>query len=147
MPKSLQTNFQYLKPAKYFMDNRFAAVPASMRLDESVDIAFRKGVAYFLVVNGKAVLGAISINSLRDVLEAVGRNREITMGEVADTNYVVVPEDLGLFEVITKIRERQADFALVLDNGETAVAAEEVKGVIASEEIGEATLEAVNCEQ
>lgn len=144
MPKPLQTDFQYLRPAKLFMDSRFAAVPASMRLDESADMAFRKGVAYLLVVKEKAVLGAISVNSLRDVLEAVGRNREITLGEVAETNYVVVPEDLGLFEVITKIRDRQAAFALVLDNGETSVAAEEVKGVIAEEQIGEATLEATD---
>jgi CIC family chloride channel protein len=142
IPESLRADFQQLKRAREVMDSRVMSLPASMTLDEFGRIALKqKDVSWFLVVDANKVIGIV----VKEV--AIGAvdpaRRALTLGEIADKNYVAVAEGMMLLDVVDKMRSHQASVALITkDPGILSV--DNIKGLITKEHLGDIALQALD---
>lgn len=141
MPEALQTDFHHLKRAQDVMETHFGVVPASSTLDKFAQIVSEQtAISCFLVEDLNGVTGVITKDAALGALGQSGKT--VTLGEIANKDYVTVPEDTTLFEVIARMRSSRASLALVI-RGEGAVSANNVAGLITKEQIADAMVEAV----
>jgi CIC family chloride channel protein len=141
IPESLQANFQQLKRARDVMDSHVLALPASRTFDEFARIAQGEtDVSWFLVEEANSVIGVVAKDA---AIGAADPSRSaLTLGEIADKNYIVVPEETMLFDVIDRMRSHQASVALVARKS-APLSIEDVKGLITKGHIGDIVLQAV----
>jgi CIC family chloride channel protein len=139
IPESLQANFQQLKRARDAMDSHVMALPASCTLDEFARIAQGEvDVSWFLVEEANRVIGVVAKDA---AIGAVEPSRcALTLGEMADKNYIVVFEETMLLNVIDRMRSHQASVALVTRKSEP-LSVENVRGLITKAHIGDIALE------
>jgi len=148
MPEALQTNFHHMRRARDVMDTRLVTVPAGATLDGFVRSAARQDpVTHFLVVDGEEVVGVLTHRAAMAALAEP--ERKLTMGVLAGGDFIEVPEDVTMFEVMTRLRLNRASVALVTRKGakgepapETAAAAD-VVGIIGKDRIADTLVEAI----
>jgi CIC family chloride channel protein len=142
IPEALQANLHQLKRAREVMESQLVAVPASSSLDEFVRIISDKtAISYFLVEDYKKVIGVITKES---VLEAfVHNDKTVSVREITKENYITVDEETTLFDVIAKMRYKQAPFALVTSNSGN-VSVDNVKGLITKQQIADAIIRSID---
>jgi CIC family chloride channel protein len=143
IPQVLQANLYQLRRAHDVMETQFLVLPASKKLDEFAQIITRQPGLSVLVVadDGGTIIGVL----LKDVLlKTLLQSKEtVTLGEIANKDYVAVTDQTTLFGVIDKMHFQHASVALVTDSsGPTS--AGNVKGLITKEQIGEATTEGID---
>lgn len=131
MPNALRTNFQYLRPARSLMEKSPAILSSSLPVASFVELALKGDRANFLVENQELILGVVSTN---DALTILNLNAEMTLGEVADKNYITVGDDSQLVEIVRRMRSAGATAAIVLTEGTTAKS-RNVAGIITKEQI------------
>jgi CIC family chloride channel protein len=141
IPESLQANFQQLKRARDAMDSHVMALPASSRLDEFARIAQGEvDVSWFLIEEANRVIGVVAKDA---AIGAVEPSRcALTLGEMADKNYIVVAEETMLLDVIDRMRSHRASVALVTGESEP-LSVENVRGLITKACIGDIALESL----
>jgi CIC family chloride channel protein len=141
IPESLQANFQQLKRARDVMDSHVRALSASRTLGEFARIVqVEKDVSWFLVGEANSIIGVIAKDAAIDAADP--SRSALTLGEIADKNYVVVPEEAMLFDVIDRMRSHQASVALVTMKS-TPLSVESVKGLITKGHIGDIVVQAL----
>ncbi len=142
IPQVLQANLHHLRRAHDVMETQFLVLPASKKVDEFAQIMTKQPSLSILVVadDGKTIIGVL----LKDVLlKTLMQSKEtVTLGEIANKNYVAVIDQATLFEVIDKMHFQHASAALVTDSSGPTLAGK-VKGLITKEQIGEATTEGI----
>jgi CIC family chloride channel protein len=140
MPEAMQTNFHLLRRAREIMEIRLMTVAASISLQEFARVASAQIEApLFLVEDANVVIGVVSKKA---ALRMLGRDRgTITVGEIANKNFVTVAEEITLFDLIAKMRANRSSIALVTNHPET-LSSENVKGLITKHHIGEAMAQA-----
>jgi chloride channel protein, CIC family len=140
VPEALQANYQRLNRAKGVMDTNFLSVPASLTVKQCAQmLPEKKPVPWFLVKDPKGVIGIVT----KDIL-AMGMLHSsadtLTIGEIADHSYVIVDEDMRLFDVVARMRAEGASEALVL-SGQGGDLSLRVKGIISKDKIAESVTE------
>jgi CIC family chloride channel protein len=141
IPESLQANFQQLKRAREIMDTRFTPVAASNTLDDLAHIAAEQpDVSWFLVTDADGVRGFLTKEA---VLTPLCRLREaVTLGEIADRQYVTVAEDATLFDVMDSMRLGHVAVAMITQETRS-VSPDRVKGLITKHQIGDTLAQGV----
>lgn len=140
IPEALQTNLHHLKRARDVMEDHFGVVSASSRLDKFAQIVSEQTAISCFLVENNDIVGVITKEAALGVLD--GSNNTTMLGEIANKDYITVPEDMTLFEVIAEMRSSRAAVALVTRDGRTA-SAENVEGLITKERIADAVVEAI----
>jgi CIC family chloride channel protein len=140
-PQALRADFHQLQRARDVMDKRFTPVAASHTLDDLAHIAAEEPeVSWFLVTDGDGVRGFLTKEA---VLTPLCQLREaVTLGEIADKEYVTVAEDATLFDVMDSMR--LAHVAVAVITRETrSVSADQVRGLITKHQIGDTLAQGV----
>jgi CIC family chloride channel protein len=142
MAQALQANFHDLHHAGNIMDTQFITAPVSAPLDvEWVRrIADKAHVLCYSVETPNRVIGVVTRDAALRALGLPGR--KVTLGELAVKNYVVVTEEMRLFEVIDHMLSQKAPIALV-SSRQGKISVGDVKGLIHQEQISEAMMETV----
>jgi CIC family chloride channel protein len=141
VPEALHTNFQQIRRAKDVMDTRMVIVPASATLGKFARIALEQtAVSWFLVEDSNRVVGVVTKEAALGALTQHGET--LTLGEVANRDYVTVAEEASLFDVIARLHSNHASIALVTCSQE-AVSAGDVKGLITKHHIGDSMAQAI----
>lgn len=93
------------------------------------------GLRHVIVMRRDRVAGVLRVNT--DMRRAVGAaGAEVTLGELASRNFTVVREDLAVFDVITRMRRKNAATALVIAQAGAPEPAK-ILGVITKEHIAD----------
>jgi CIC family chloride channel protein len=143
MPQSLQVNLQHLNQARGVMDSNFISVPASCPVKECAQKLPAQGASpWFLVQDSNEVIGFVTKEVLAvEVLHSSAG--ALTMGQIANRAYVIVEEDMRLFDAMARMRVRRASAALVISK-EGGRLPERVKGIITKEKIADSLAEAID---
>ncbi len=142
MPEALQANFHHLKRAREVMDAHIVTVPASSTIDEfSRIVSERPSTPYYLVEDHNAVLGFVGKDALLKMREHPGK--AITVGEIVDKEYAILPENATLLDVLARLRFDHTSIFLVTNNGTRSVSTDQVKGMITKQQIADAMSQAV----
>jgi CIC family chloride channel protein len=145
VPEALQANIHHMKRARDVMDTHFVAVSASNTLRQLVRSASEQtAVSSFLVTDSKgSILGVVSKHAVT-VLGVLGHLGEsVTLSKITTKNYVTVAEETTLLDVIVRMHAHKVSVALVTTGSEPALSAD-VKGLIRTEQIGDAMAEAID---
>ncbi len=146
MPEALQTNFQHMRRAGDVMDTGLATVPAESGMDLLLQSVSRAAAGtHVLVVDGGRVTGVLTPGAAMSAL--AGPDRTLTVGALTGTDFTVLPEDVTLFEVMTRLRVNHASVALVIRRGRpvdpASTAVEDVAGIITKERIADTLAETI----
>jgi len=134
VPKALHANMFLVQRARDVMDRDFALVPA----EASFDLFLRNCgdgqlMRHVLVTSGDHIIGVQRVNTaLHRGLESADTG--ITMGDVANRNFVIAREDDIAFDIIRRMWRRGAFMAVVVGRGGIP-RARDVRGVISKEHV------------
>jgi len=143
VPKALHANMFLVRRAKDVMDKDVLIAPAAQNFDDFVSRPDRSGRLLHVVVSeGDRLFGVLRINTaLRHASEGATASR-VTLGDVANRNFVVVTEDEIVFDVIQRIWREQAVMAIVARSGSTQQP-QDVVGVITKEQVADSVAESI----
>ncbi len=141
IPAALQANFYQLKKMRQLMDTHFVTVSANDSLDDFVRLASeRRDVPCFLVVGPEGFVGFLTRDlALRPPAQ---QQNPITLGDLADREFITVDENAQLLDVMTRLRSAGVGVALVTD-GPGSPGPASVRGLITREEIANAVIDGV----
>lgn len=141
MPEALRADFHQLQRARDVMDTHFATVDVSSTLDDLAHMAADDPkVSWFLVTEGNGVRGFVTKEA---ALTPLCQLREaVSLGEIADSQYVNVVEDATLFSVMDSMRLSHVAVSMVSDNSRS-FSADHVRGLITNQQIGDTMTQAV----
>jgi CIC family chloride channel protein len=143
VPKALHANMFLVRRAKDVMDKDVLIAPAAQNFDDFVSRPDRAGrMLHVVVSDGDRLFGVLRINTaLRHASEGAAAAR-VTLGDVANRNFVVVTEDEIVFDVIQRIWREQAAMAVVARSG-SAQQPRDVVGVITKEQVADSVAESI----
>ncbi len=133
MPNAMRTNFHYLMPARSIMESSPEILPASMPVDDFAKLVSREDGLIFLVEDRESILGVVSG---KDVLKALSAPSGMTLGDLAEKNYITVSENSPLFEIVGRMHAEGASTAIVAPKGKT-LTTENAVGVITREHVAD----------
>jgi CIC family chloride channel protein len=136
MPRGLHANLFLVRSARDVMLHDLAILneattfAAFLRMSEHAD-----GLRHVVVTRRNRVSGVLRVNvDLRRAVGAAGA--EATLGELAHRNFTVVRKDAAVFDVIARMRRKDATMALVIPRA-AYVEAHRILGVITKEHIAD----------
>ena len=136
LPKALHANMFLVRRARDVMDTDFVLVPAGTGFDAFLRAPENQGrMRYLLVTSGDRIIGVQRVNTaLHHGLEAAKTG--LTLGDVANRNFVIAREDDIVFDTIRRMWRRGAFMAVVVGKGGVP-RARDVKGVISKEHVAD----------
>jgi CIC family chloride channel protein len=142
MPRGLHANLFLVRSARDVMLHDVAILDeattfaAFLRMSENAG-----GLRHVVVTRRNRVAGVLRVNiDLRRAVGAAGS--EVTLGELAHRNFTVVREDAAVFDVIARMRRKDAAMALVIPRaGYPAAGA--ILGVITKEHIADSVASSI----
>ncbi|HLY45624.1 MAG TPA: chloride channel protein [Stellaceae bacterium] len=136
VPKALHANMFLVRRAREVMDTDFALAPAEMSFDAFLRVSENQGrMRYLLVTAGDRIIGVQRVNtSLHHALE--GADTGVTLGDVANSNFVIARDDDIVFDIIRRMWRHGAFMAIVV-GGSGAAHPDDVKGVISKEHVAD----------
>jgi CIC family chloride channel protein len=136
IPQALHANMFLVRRAEEVMDADVLVLPAETSFDDFLQRPEHDGRMRHVVVTKKnRLFGVIRVNtSLRRGLE--GANTGVTLGDVANRNFIVVGKDEAVFDVIGRVWRKHAVMALVAAASRTP-RGEDVIGVITKEHVAD----------
>lgn len=140
IPNALHANMFMVQSAAQVMETDVlvldAAVPFRDLLRSPGDPAFR----HVVVTRNGQINGVLRINT--GLRKAVSRDDpSVTLGRLAQHNYIVVAESDAAFDVINQLRQHRATMAIVVTGDASAML--RVSGVIAKEHIADAVASSI----
>jgi CIC family chloride channel protein len=142
MPEALQANLHHLKRVKEVMDTHVVTVPASSTIDEfSRIVSERPSAPFYLVENHNAVVGLIGKDALLKMQEHPGK--AVTVGEMVDKDYAILPENATLLDVLSRLRFDHYCVFLVTNNIARSTSADQIEGIITKQQIADAMSQSV----
>ena len=141
MPEALRADFHQLQRARDVMDTHFATVDAASTLDDLARMAAEDPkISWFLVTEGNGVKGFVTKEA---ALTPLCQLREaVTLGEIANNQYVTVVEEETLFNVMDSMRLGHVPIAMVTNDNQS-LSADKVRGLITKHQIGDTMAQAV----
>jgi CIC family chloride channel protein len=142
IPKALHANMFLVRRAREVMDTDVLVLPAQASFDAFLRRPEHDGRMRHVVVTQKGWLyGVIRVNTgLRRGLE--GTNTGVTLGDVANRNFVVVGEDDVVFDVIKRLWRKGGVMAVVI-SGHGVPRGGDVVGVITKEHVADSVASSV----
>ncbi|WP_395064262.1 chloride channel protein [Paraburkholderia silvatlantica] len=140
IPNALHANMFLVQSARQVMETDVlvldAGVPFRDLLRSPDDPAFR----HVVVTRDGKIHGVLRINT--GLRRAVSRDdSSVTLGRLAQHNYIVVDESDAAFDVISQLRQRRATMAVVTTGNQSGPL--QVSGVIAKEHIADAVASSI----
>lgn len=114
LPDALQTNISYVSQAAEAMNTNFECLPGEMTVAEfqSARSSQSSDTSLFLVKEDGRTVGLLR---LCDIAEHC-RNSDRTMGRIALKNYLTAPANELLFQLVSRLREENAQAAVVVSH-------------------------------
>ncbi|HEV2364916.1 MAG TPA: chloride channel protein [Caulobacteraceae bacterium] len=142
IPKARHANMFLVRRAREVMDRDVLVLPAQQSFDAFLEEHAREGRLRHVVVTDRGrIFGVIRVNlGLRRGL--TGAETGVSLGEVANRNFIVVPEEAIAFDVINRMWRRGAIMAVVV-RGRGVPRASDVAGVITKEHVADSVAESV----
>jgi chloride channel protein, CIC family len=136
VPKALHANMFLVRRARDVMDKDFALVPAETSFDAFLRADSGGGMRYVLVTSGDHIVGVQRVNTgLHRGLEE-GADTGVTLGDVANRNFVIARENDIVFDTIRRMWRHGAFMAVVVGGGRIPHP-RDVKGVISKEQVAD----------
>jgi CIC family chloride channel protein len=142
IPKALHANMFLVRRAREVMDSDVLVVPAETSLDEFLrDPGHDGGLRHIVVTKEGRLHGVLRINTgLRRGLETA--RSDVTFGDVASRNFVIVGEDAVVFDVIKRLWRKHGTMAVVV-SGRGVPRGADVVGVITKEHVADSVATSV----
>lgn len=142
IPKALHANMFLVRRARDVMDPDVQVLPAEAGFDDYLRRSDHEDRLRHVVVERKGrIFGVIRVNTgLRHGLE--GARTGVTLADVANRRFIVVPEDAAVFDVIERMWRRNAFMAIVVRPSRSPRAAD-VAGVITKEHVADSVAASV----
>ena len=142
IPKALHANMFLVRRASEVMDSDVLLLPSETSFDDFLLRPENEGrMRHVVVTHNGRIFGVIRVNTgLRQGLE--GAHTGVTLGEVANRNFVVAPKDEAVFDVIERIWRKDAVMALVVA-ARGVPRPEDVLGVITKEHVADSVAASV----
>ena len=136
IPKARHANMFLVRSAGEVMDPDIEILPAEASFDDYLRQPEHAGRLRHVVVTANGnIYGVIRVNTgLRRGLEAA--HTGVTLGDVANRNFILVPEDETAFDVIRRMWRQNAIMGVVLRGGEVA-------GVITKEHVADSVADSI----
>jgi CIC family chloride channel protein len=136
VPKARHANMFLVRRAREVMDRDFVLVPAESSFDRFLRAPEnRRGMRYLLITAGNRIIGVQRVNTgLHQGLG--GADTGISIGEVANRNFVIAREDDIVYDVIRRMWRHDAFMAVVVAKARVPRAAD-VRGVISKEHVAD----------
>ena len=139
IPTDRHSNMFLVRRAGDVMSRNVAVLPDSMTVQEGLRaIPALPDSEYVIVAQGGRIRGVILVPPSLHRLEEV--RGSLTLGEIADRQFIVAGADRSMFEIFPRMKRRHARYVLVVDGGGTPRAGR-VQGVVARAQITDAVLE------
>lgn len=137
VPKALHANLFLVKSAAEIMERNVMVLDAAASFADFVaQTAPPAGLQHVVLRRGGAIVGWLRVDTgLRRAVAAVAGATQL--GELAYRNFVLVPENEAVFDVITLMTAREAAIAIVVGRATDAVPPP-VLGVITKEHVADA---------
>jgi CIC family chloride channel protein len=142
IPQAMHSNLFLVKRARELMDDAILMLDKATTFAELIRCtAERSGLQHVVVTEAGRIIGTLRVNtSLR---RAVGAGTaEVTLGELAQREFLVVDEDESMFEIIAKMPGERLGTAVVVHRA-AGQAQPEVLGVISRDQIARAVADSV----
>ena len=142
LPKARHANMFLVKRAREVMDGDFALVPADTGFDAFLRAPENQArMRYLLVTSGDRIVGVQRVNTAlhRGLEEA---RTGLTLGDVANRNFIIAREDDIVFDTIRRMWRRGAFMAVVVGRGGVPRAGD-VRGVISKEHVADSVAETI----
>jgi chloride channel protein, CIC family len=141
VPEAFQTNMLTLRKSREVMDAGIRTISVETTPEELARIASEEPlISYFLVEDrDHRITGVIEKVASPVLLEKCGKG--LSASELAQRDFIFVPEDISVSEVISRLHGRKVSVALVTSSGPQEVFASKIKGVITDKQLGAAALE------
>lgn len=142
VPKALHANMFLVRHANEVMETDIIRLPA----DTDFDAFLRSpetgiGLKHVVVTRGDRIAGVVRVNTaLRRGLERAYTG--VTLGSVAQRNFIIAREDDIVFDVVTRMTRRNAAMAVVTRDVRRPHAAD-VVGIISKEHIADSVAESI----
>lgn len=142
VPKALHANMFLVRHANEVMETDIIRLPA----DTDFDAFLRSpetgiGLKHVVVTRGDRIAGVVRVNTaLRRGLESAYTG--VTLGSVAQRNFIIAREDDIVFDVVTRMTRRNAAMAVVTRDVRRPHAAD-VVGIISKEHIADSVAESI----
>ncbi|MEJ2068090.1 MAG: chloride channel protein, partial [Deltaproteobacteria bacterium] len=141
MPEALRVDLHQFQRAGDVMDTEFATLASGDSLDDLARIAAEQpDISWFLVTDGDRVKGLLTREGALSPL--CQPRKDLTLGEIADSRYVVAGEKETVFEVMDSMLRVKVPVALIIDKG-ASTSPGNVKGLITKHQIGSTMTQAV----
>lgn len=142
IPQALHANMFLIRNASDIMEKDFDLVDEATSFDEFLRRPGPSGVfRYAVVTRGKLIVGVLRVNaSLRQTVSVAGA--DVPMGAVAQRNFCIIRKQSAVFDVIARMRRRNASMGLVID-GAGRPRADQVVGVITREHIANVVADSI----
>jgi CIC family chloride channel protein len=136
IPKALHANMFLVRSVNDAMDRDFLLIDEAMSFDEFLrQSAGSGGLRHVVVTRGNLIVGVLRVNTkLRQPVDTAARS--VPMGVLAQRNFTIVRSGAAMFDVIVRLRRREAVMGVVVD-GPGRPRADKVVGVISKEHIAD----------
>ena len=142
IPLALHANLSHVQHVKDIMRTGITALPTSTTLDAFAKIVLEHPEqSHFLVHDGDRVVGVVGRDAAVGALKQPHSAK--TLGQVVDTQFVVVSTDAMLADLLNDMYVRGVSIALVADNT-TALSVTDIQGVVTEYETAEAMIRSVD---
>ncbi len=142
MPRGLHANLFLVRSARDVMLRDVAILDASTTFAAFLSLSESAGgLRHVVVTRHGRIMGVLRVNM--DMRRAVGAaDAEVTLGELARPTFTVVREDAATFDVITRMRRKNATMALVIPSAGYPEAGR-ILGVITREQIADSVASSI----
>jgi len=136
IPNALHANMFLVQSAGQVMETDVLMLDAQIQFRATLSPAAEQAFRHIVVTRDNEIYGVLRINT--GLRRAVSQGAsDITLGSLAQRNFIVVQERDAVFGVISELRKRKAVMAVVVKSGRRDDPVQ-VLGVIAKEHIAEA---------
>jgi CIC family chloride channel protein len=141
IPTALHANMFLVRSAKDAMDRGFLLTDEAMTFDEFLRRSEGSaGMRHVVITRGKFIVGVLRVNTaLRRTVSA----GDVPMGTLAQRNFTIVRPGDAMFDVIARLRRRNAVMGVVVE-GPGLPRADRVLGVITKEHIADEVASSVS---
>jgi CIC family chloride channel protein len=142
VPRGLQANLFLVRSARDVMTSDVAVLDAATTFAALMQASEgASGLRHVVVTRRSHIVGVLRINT--DLRRAVGASgSDVTLGELAQRNFTVVREDAAIFDVIRRMRRKDAATALVIPRAGFPEA-DRILGVITKEHIADSVANSI----
>jgi len=138
IPKTLHAHMFVVRTAAQVMDRNFVVLPAGMSSRNFIEQrALEELPGQIIVTEGDRITGLAAVNDVLRMTYRLEAGSELTLGQLAHTDYILARETDVMFDVISRMSRRGARAVLVVSGPRLVPRADSPVGVITKEHIAD----------